>query len=303
MPETADRSPARIDVHQHLWPLPFVEALRARTHVPYLRGWTLYTAGEPPYEVDAGAHRAEDRAILDPGVAQILLSLSSPLGIEALPAREAAPLLAAWHDGVLALGQPFGGWAAVSDVEPDLDGLTDHLKNGFAGLQVSATQLATPSALESLAGVLRRCEELDRPVLVHPGPVAYSAGCPPWWAAVVQYPAQLQAAWWAWHAAGRSLLPDLRVCFAAGGGLSALHHERFTARGGGAFVPDRGVFVDTSSYGRQGIDHLTRTLGIDPIVLGSDRPYAEPVDPQLGEAAWRAITVTNPQRLLEGARS
>ena len=59
----------------------------------------------------------------------------------------------------------------------------------------------------------------------------------------------------------------------------------------------RATYVDTSSYGRQGIDALTRVLGIDVIVLGSDRPYAEPADAQLGDAARHAISVTNPRRL------
>ena len=30
-----------VDVHQHLWPAPLVDRLRARTRTPYLRGWTL----------------------------------------------------------------------------------------------------------------------------------------------------------------------------------------------------------------------------------------------------------------------
>jgi hypothetical protein len=67
-------------------------------------------------------------------------------------------------------------------------------------------------------------------------------------------------------------------------------------------VLQKNVYVDTSSYGRQGIDALVRALGLDPIVLGSDRPYAGPTDPQLGEAAWHAISVTNPARLLKGIR-
>ena len=66
---------------------------------------------------------------------------------------------------------------------------------------------------------------------------------------------------------------------------------------------DRNVFVDTSSYRRQGIDALSRALGIDVIVLGSDRPYAEPPDTDpafAGDAAAHAICVANPRRLLEG---
>jgi hypothetical protein len=289
-----------IDVHQHLWPAALFEALRARSAAPMLRGWTLYTIGEAPYDIRPADHDVALRTAGKSGRAAVLLSLSTPLGIEAMHPDDAQPLLTAWHDGVRDLPAPFHGWAAVTEREPDLDGLTDLLKNGFVGLQVSATALSDPAALERLAPALRRCEELDRPALVHPGPVAPVDGTPPWWPAVVQYPSQLQAAWWAWKTAGPALLPELRICFVAGAGLAPLHHERFAARGGGRSTVDPHVFVDTSSYGRQAIDILSRALGIDPIVLGSDRPYAEPVDPQLGEAALRAIAVTNPRRLLEG---
>jgi hypothetical protein len=64
---------------------------------------------------------------------------------------------------------------------------------------------------------------------------------------------------------------------------------------------DRNVYVETSSYGRQAVDALIRALGVDVVVLGSDRPYAEPFhDPHLGAAALRAIRVDNPMRMLEG---
>lgn len=291
--------PRPVDVHQHLWPVALVEALRARTAPPYLQGWTLHTAGEPPYAVRPADHDPHARAALEAPGTQILLSLSTPLGIEALAPDEAAPLLDAWHAGVADLPAPYRGWAAVGEVDPDLPVLTKLLENGFVGLQVSATTWRSPAALEANAAVLRVCEELDRPVLVHPGPApSSSVDAPGWWPAVVDYPAQLQAAWWSWHTAGRALLPDLRVCFAAGAGLAPLHHERFAVRGGQRFVVDHGVFVDISSYGRQAVDALARALGIDGLVLGSDRPYAEPPDPRLGDAARHAIYVTNPLRLL-----
>lgn len=296
-----------LDVHQHLWPPEFVQALRRRTAEPMLRGWTLFTAGETPYQVAAQDHDVARRRDLDHAAARVLVSLSSPLGIEYLPPDQAHPLLDAWHDGARGLGPPFTGWASVSHTEPDTAGLADELKvrlleDGLCGLQVPATALATPQALELVAPVLARCAELDRPVLVHPGPASPStAALPSWWPAVVDYPAQLQAAWWSWQEAGRSLLPDLRICFAAGAGLAPLHHERFAARGGRRLVVDRNAFVETSSYGRQAVDALIRALGIDVIVLGSDRPYAEPFhDPHLGAAAHRAIRVDNPMRLLEG---
>ena len=90
-----------------------------------------------------------------------------------------------------------------------------------------------------------------------------------------------------------------------------MHHERYVARGGTSEAVDPLVHVDTSSYGPQGLDALVRVLGIDALVLGSDRPYAAPVAPEgMGDAAARAVRVTNPRRALglpvvepEGVRS
>lgn len=299
-------STATVDVHQHLWPPAFLDELRRRCRPPMLRGWTLYVEGEAPYDVDPATHdvalRAEQE--LAAGRRLVLLSMSAPLGIEGLPEVERSLLLDAWHDSVLGLPAPFGAWASVPDRGAELDHVTAAVKDGFVGLQVGAHLMSDPWALEHLAPILARCEELDVPVLVHPGPVPRTAHAPSWWPAVHQYVSQLQAAWWSWAAVGRSLLPGLRVCFAAGAGLAPLQHERYVARGGGRLRVDPQVYVDTSSYGRQAVDHLTRALGIDPLVLGSDRPYAQPVDPllraDLGDAAHHAIAVTNPKRLLEG---
>jgi hypothetical protein len=295
-----------IDVHQHLWPPDFVQALRLRRQPPRLDAWTLHLSAEPLHDVDPAAHDVTRRAALDPECDRVLVSLSSPLGIEELAPDEAAPLLAAWHEGARGLPEPFGAWASINLVEPDLAQLRGLFAEGFAGLQVPATRMATPAALERSAEVLRVCELAGRPVLVHPGPVGARCGAdgtlPAWWSAVVDYPTQLQAAWWAWQAVGRALLPDLRICFAAGAGLAPIHHERFAARGGYPLRVDPNTFVDTSSYGRSGLDTLIRVLGIDSIVLGSDRPYAGAADPGLGAAAAHAIRVVNPRRLLDGGR-
>ena len=292
--------PAATDIHQHLWPERLLDALRARHEPPYLRGWTLHTATEAPYAVSPADHDPVRRAGLDPEVDRIVLAPSAPLGIEDLPPDEGQVLLDAWHDGVRDLGAPYLGWAATSSLETDLDGLATLLDGEvLVGLQVPAPRLATPAHLELLGPVLARCEELDRPVLVHPGRAA-PADVPAWWPAVVDYTTQLQAAWWSWFAVGRALFPRLRICFVAGAGLAPAHHERLAQRGGGTYVVDPLVFVDTSSYGRQGVDALSRAIGIDALLLGSDRPYAVPVDPAQGAAAWRQISRNNPHRFLEG---
>jgi len=270
---------------------------------PWLDTWTLHLPGEPSYQVSAADHDIPARASLETGTAVAVVSLSSPLGIESLPEAVATPLLDAWHQGAAALPPPFRAWASVHAGQPDLEQLRSRLTGPFLGLQVPATSMLTPAALNALAPVLRVCEAAGRAVLVHPGPVprqAAAAQLPPWWPAVVDYTAQMSAAWWSWAVAGRSLLPDLRICFAAGAGLAPVHHERFSIRGGGKPPPiDRDIFVDTSSYGPRGLDALVRVLGIDVLVNGTDRPYAGTSELGLGDAADRAVRVVNPRRLLD----
>jgi hypothetical protein len=296
-----DRTMTRtIDIHQHLWPPALIDALRRRREPPRLDGWTLHLAGEPPFPVHPPDHDPQSRRASEAG--RIVLGLSSPLGIEDLPPDQARPLLEAWHDGARELRTEFDAWAAVNRYDADPATLKDQLTDGFVGLQIPATWLERPADVDRLGEILQLVQDADRPIFVHPGSAAGRPGQPAWWAAVVEYPAQLQAAWWSWQAAGRAGFPHLRVCFAAGAGLAPAQHERFQARAGRPFVVDPQTFVETSSYGRQGVDALTRALGVDPIVVGSDRPYGAPYDTDLGQALRVAFTQTNPHRLLTGDR-
>ena len=294
------------DVHQHLWPEQLVDRLRARARTPYLRGWTLCTRGGPAYDVDPAHHDVAQRieADLADGVGLACVSLSAPLGIESLVRPEAAVLLAAWHEGARGFPDHFGAWASVPMVDPDLDDLAGLLEEGFVGVQIPSTDLLSPAAWERAGDVLRVAELSGKPVFVHPGPEIVRSlvgSLPEWWGPVVGYATQMQAAWWAWQAVrGRELFPSLRVLFAAGAGLAPVHHERHVARGGTPTTIDPGVYVDTSSYGPQALDALVRVLGVDVLALGSDRPYAAPIDRLLGDAATHAIRVDNPRRLLSG---
>ncbi|MFG2141616.1 amidohydrolase [Streptomyces sp. NPDC048650] len=301
------------DLHQHLWPREFIAHLRARTAPPRLDGWTLLLPGEPPYTVDPADHdiAARTRLAHADGVDLALVSLSSPLGIEYLPPEEAAPLLAAFHDGALRLPAPFGVWASVclTAPEPDTGALRRELARGCVGLQLPATALLDAAGWSHCAPLLDVAAESDRPVFIHPGAAPPAPdGAPAWWPALVPYVHQLHAAWCAFRAFGRARHPDLRVCFAALAGLAPLHGERLVARGGGQDRGrvDRGVFYETSSYGTRAVDALVRAVGIDVVVSGSDRPYARPVIPDLGaEAAVHALRTANPARLLgptKGAR-
>jgi hypothetical protein len=296
------------DCHQHLWPEAFIEELRRRSRGPRLRGWDLHLDGEPTYAVDPAAHDLTARRATDAadGIELTLLSLSSPLGIETMAPDEAAPLLDAWHDLADDLerrdAEGHALWAAVNVVEPDLRGLATTLQHPrVRGLQVPATALVDPAALERLAPVLAVVEAADLPVLVHPGPATASNLVPGWWPALTSYPAQLTAAWFAWHVAGRALLPRLRIAFVGLAGLAPLHHERLGQRGGSLGAIDPLVHYETSSYGMRAIDAVIRVVGVDPIVHGSDRPYAVPTDPGLGDAFSHALFVANPAHLMNGA--
>jgi hypothetical protein len=194
----------------------------------------------------------------------------------------------------------------VPEVDPDPAALADLLRDPrFVGLQLPATQLLSAAAWERAARLLLVAELADKPVLVHPGPVTrrpLEGTEPGWWAPVVGYVGQLQAAWWGWQSfAGRAAFPRLRVVFGAGAGLAPLHHERHVLRGGEELALDPLLFVDAAGYGPRALDALVRVLGIDPLVLGSDRPYGEPVRTLFGDAATHAVRVTNPARLLGDA--
>jgi len=290
------------DLHQHLWPEPFIAALRARSSAPRLDGWQLHLPGERSHAIDPADHdpvRRSELAAAD-GDELVCLTPAASLGLDRLAPAEAATLAAAWLDGALALGTPFRAWAMAGVQEPDPAALRDALQRGAIGLEIAADVLAAPAAFDRLAPLLDLLESESAPLFVHPGPAGEQddRDRPGWWAPVVPYVAQLHAAWWAWADGGRARFPRLPVCFAALGGLGPLHGERQRARGGESEAVDSLTFVETSSYGTMAVDSVVRVLGVDVVCHGTDRPYCRAAPPALGEAAMNAIRTRNPGRLL-----
>jgi hypothetical protein len=298
------RPAGAVDVHQHLWPDPFLEAMRRRQAPPRLRGWTLELLGEPEYVVDSTDHDPAARALeaRGDGLALALVSLSSPLGIEYLAPDESDELLDAYHLGVLDLPAPFAGWAAAGLRQINPGALELWLGRGFVGLQLPATAVMDEPGYELVGPLLEVLEDADKPLFVHPGPPANGSvardGVPGWWPAIVTYVQQMHAAWYAFRAHGRERHPRLRVCFALLAGLAPLHGERFVNRAGDRGAVDENAFVEISSYGTRAIDACVRVLGVDVLLNGSDRPYSPPVLPGLGAAAWSALRSANPIRFL-----
>jgi predicted TIM-barrel fold metal-dependent hydrolase len=282
------------DLHRHLWPEPFLAALRDRAEAPRLDGWTLHLA-DGGYPIDPDAYGPERcLAELDrDGVGVALVSLPPTFGLELLPSSEAELLVGAYHDGVL---------EAVAGSRGRLRALAaDRPRDGFAGVCVPATALADLDALAPVADELERRGEL---LFVHPGLSPVPDGAPPWWQAVVGYTAQMQAAYAAWLAEGIDRWPDLRVLFAilAGGGPFQL--ERLRSRGFEARrAQRRTLFFDVASYGSRAIELCLATLGGGALVFGSDAPVIDP-RPTLaavrsfGEAVVNVLCQENPEGLL-----
>jgi predicted TIM-barrel fold metal-dependent hydrolase len=310
----------RTDIHQHLWPEALVAALTWRREAPLIRrsnrGWLLRLRDEPEHSFDPADHDPEARVALlrRDGLQRALVCISSPLGIEGLARDEAEPLLEAHNAELLALGEPFGVWGAVSLRPPDPEQADALLDAGAVGISLPAGALSGPAGMDHCAGLLERLERRDAPLLVHPGPDPWRAGraqgyaedgTPAWWPAMTRYVADMNAAWHAFVAFGRPRHPGLRVVFAMLAGGAPLHAERLAARGGpSGGVADNRIYYDTSSYGPRTIDALARCVGIDQLVYGSDRPVVDvPSSTPLGPAARAAMVSSNVARLLGGERS
>jgi predicted TIM-barrel fold metal-dependent hydrolase len=299
-------APHSTDIHQHLWPERLIGALSERTRTPLIRRsgrrWSLRIADEPEYVFDLSEHDPDLRlkALDRSGLERAVISLSGPLGIEGLPAHEAAPLLEAYHAGAEELGPNFGAWGSIALRSPDPRAVDSLLDRGFAGLMLPAGALSTHEGIDRLFRVLNRLEMRGAPLFVHPGPNPLSAGdeptrSPSWWPAMTSYIDQMNSAWHAFAAWGRGHHPHLRVVFAMLAGGAPLHFERLAARGGpAAATSDPLTFYDTSSYGERTVDAVVRQVGVDQIVYGSDRPVVDPPHHALlGAAVGNAIARTN----------
>jgi 6-methylsalicylate decarboxylase len=287
-----------VDLHRHLWPAQLVEGLRTRSEPPCLRGATLVLAdGEYACDVDGyGLERCLadlERDAIDLAV----VSCPPTLGIEELPEREAAGLLEAYHAGALeAVAAAEGRLLAFAMARP---------RPGFVGATVAARALLD---LDALAPVLDEVTASDGVLFVHPGLAQPRGGAPGWWTAVVDYTAQMQAAYAAWLEGGSARWPELRVLFAILAGGAPFQLERLHSRGVDvkrALAPT--LFLDTASYGRRALELCLATYGGAQLVFGTDGPVLatavslEPIR-AFGQAVTDAVCADNPRALLASRR-
>jgi 6-methylsalicylate decarboxylase len=298
----------KLDVHQHLWSEPLVLALQAREELPFVlreHGLTvLFLAGERPYVIERSSETRARRAALVDGdrLDRALVCLSSPLGIEALAREQALVLIEAYHEGALALGEPFGVWGSIALDGADPRDVDRALDRGCVGVSLPAGALASVDSLAQLRPVLWRLERAGAPLLVHPGPGRSAARSrfaasgepslsdPLWWSALTRYVSDMHAAWLAFVSVGRCEHPRLRVVFAMLAGLAPLHAERVSSRGGPVALRDPLIFYETSSYGPAAVRRLAEVVGAEQLLYGSDRPVVDPAEHGLlDQLDWDAV--------------
>lgn len=285
----------RTDIHQHLWPEEFLAALSARARPPRLDANDLYLDGERVWPLDVDSHALEKRlGLLDRyELGRTVVSLQPTLGLDRLPYEEADELTGTWEAGILQLARASRGRILpLAAREP---------AEGFVGLCVAAKALLD---LDELAPRLDALARSGGFLFVHPGAASAPDGAPVWWTAIMDYTAQMQAAYFSWVAHGAARWPDLDVVFAILAGGGPFHLERMAARGldeRAAMLPR--VWFDTSTYGRRALELVLSTFGVDPMIFGSDIPVVDPqagVDAvrSFGEAVAAAVFSANPERLL-----
>ncbi|HET6868171.1 MAG TPA: hypothetical protein VFH80_19815 [Solirubrobacteraceae bacterium] len=289
----------RVDLHQHIWTTPLLDALAEREHLPFVRRTdglaVLHCAGEQAWAIDIESENPQTRAKLAQadGLDRVIVAPSTPIGIEALPREEAQPLIDAHLAGVETLGSQFAAWGPVALDRPDPDDVDALITRGCVGITLPAGALAGPDALDEIEPMLARAEALPATVFVHPGPARGSSLTEPlWWAALTDYVAEMQAAWLTFATLGRRRHPSLRILFAILAGGAPMHAERLAARGGPPLdLQDPLTFYETSSYGPAAIGALARQVGPEQLVYGSDRPVIDPPrtewdDALQANAAW-----------------
>jgi hypothetical protein len=165
-----------LDLHQHAWTEPLIEALSVRRALPFVRrspeGLTvLHCAGERPCVIDPDAlptsalARRERLAGADRG----MIAISSPIGIEALDPESAHALITAHLDGVLALGAEFGAWGPLALADPSPAQVGELLVRGCAGISVSAGAIASREDFDVLAPALEAVQGERAVLFVHLG--------------------------------------------------------------------------------------------------------------------------------------
>jgi len=285
---------ARIDVHQHLLPAAYVEALNA-SGVSTAGGIPL-----PPWSPEAALETMDQL-----GIATGILSISSPgvhFGDDAA-ARTLARSCNEFSAGLVADNpQRFGGFAILP--MPDVDGSLDELTYALDELRLDGVVLMTSHADGRYLGdptLDPILEELNRRcavVFVHPTlpPGPSSSVTIPGFAAEFVFDTSRAIANLVWTGAAERF-PDIRFIFAHAGGTAPFLAWRWSLLDTSPQMKERAprgflhylqrFYYDTALSGSDyALAALAKLVPTEQILFGSDYPFAPAL---VGAAAAKGV--------------
>ena len=277
-----DGSPGRSSVHAS-------PSIRSRGEA--VRAWT-YRVSRPGRST--GDHDVEARSTAGRRWPTSRSSRRALGGHRVLPPGESAERCR--NEGVLELADGCRpGPGTARGTRPSLDAVLVRGLVGFA-LPAGALGRAQGGELRPLLELLAPRE--PAPSLVHPGPA-------PWRCRPGRPPATSRCG-------GPHSRPTSPTCRRARlPGLGPRPAPRRLLRDAGGMPAARGALVaarrtpgaawpkhvtSRPRYRPRAVDAIIRALGVDHLLNGSDRPYAEPADLGLGPAVDAALRPTNPPR-------
>jgi len=288
-----------IDIHNHFFPESWPD-LAARYGTPDWP-WIRHTgAGKAIIMVGDREFRHIDSACWDPevrlremdrdGVDLQVISATPVLFAYERPAAHALDCARIFNDAALELCSRGKGrlkslcQVPLQDVDAACAELTRAMKAGHLGVQIGNHVGDKNLDDAGIIAFLTHCANEGAAVLVHPWDMMARSRMPnymmPW---TVGMPAETQLSLVALILSGAfdRLPPNLRICFAHGGGSfafllgrmeNAWHHHP-VARGKSEFAPTHYLnrfLVDSAVFDQSALNFLVQTMGDDHVLLGSD---------------------------------
>jgi aminocarboxymuconate-semialdehyde decarboxylase len=313
-----------VDVHTHLVPKGWPDLAEAcgGTGWPWLRidseRAAMIMVGETefrpvgPQAWDTGVRRTDMDA--DGIDLQVVSPTPVFFGYER-PADQAVKLARIFNDRTLetlAGDERFVPFCQVPLQDPDAAcaELDRCLDAGHVGVEIGNHVGDRDLDDEGIVAFLTHCAEVGAPVLVHPWDMPGGPRIDRWMARwLTGMPAETHLSVLAMILGGAfdRLPPELRICFAHGGGSfpfwlgrldNAWHRRGDIVRGRSMHAPSHYLdrfFVDTVVFDEAPLRLLVDTLGEDRVMVGSDYPYPLGERPA-GEVVRRAGFLSDGQR-------
>jgi predicted TIM-barrel fold metal-dependent hydrolase len=287
-----------IDMHSHFYGAGLDIAMRRRRQAPMLAeedgveklaAMTARFPFTPPY-VDLDARRAWMAA---QGYSAQLLTYPGALGLDALPAAEAAPVLYAYNDALAGICRANAGTFHGLGGLPlaDMDAAAAEMKRlraelGLLGALLPGNYFTSIAAVDAVRPVLAQADDAGAHILIHPGlipgetPTPPTADNPGYRASAVQLQATVS------QIVLTLILSDLLESYPGIGfqvinlgGTIPFIEERMVSIAEDR-TPDkpfprdrlRRLYYDTASLGPRALAAAVQCFGAERIVLGSDFP-------------------------------